>query len=219
MPPRPFILVLVSRPARCPSDNGYASPSCCRTRTSATAAIANVPGLPEDARADRHLLIRGSSSPADKRLAKPERRQRYFATRTPPGRRAPSINARTAGSGDCRARPSPGRSRADAPAPARRPAQRHPAAPPRLPHPARESSTSTWRPRPGRHEPDPGRRCILRSKPPPEELGGAVHRQPAQVQQDGGDLDPQRHAARRASRKFSRRPAQVALLAPHQARS
>src|SRR5689334_7220630 len=41
---------------------------------------------------------------------------------------------------------------------------------------------------------DPGHHAGRRH---PEQLGGAVHRQPAQVQQHRRDLDPQRHAARR----------------------
>jgi hypothetical protein len=51
----------------------------------------------------------------------------------------------------------------------------------------------------------------------PEQLGGAVHRQAAQVQQHRLDLDPQRHAARR--RVGEVQPAglaQVALLAAHE---
>src|SRR4051794_14446644 len=50
-----------------------------------------------------------------------------------------------------------------------------------------------------------------------EQLGGAVHRQPAQVQQHRLDLDPQRHAARR--RVGEVQPAglaAVALLAAHE---
>src|SRR5690348_5208541 len=41
---------------------------------------------------------------------------------------------------------------------------------------------------------DPGHHAGRRH---PEQLGGAVHRQPAQVEQHRRDLDPQRHAARR----------------------
>src|SRR5690242_7109610 len=52
----------------------------------------------------------------------------------------------------------------------------------------------------------------------PQELGGPVHRQPAQVEEHGGDLDPERHAARRGVGEVEpARLAAVALLAPHQA--
>src|SRR4051812_6877247 len=62
---------------------------------------------------------------------------------------------------------------------------------------------------------DPGHHAGRRH---PEQLGGAVHRQPAQVQEHGRDLDPQRHAARRGVGEVQpARPAAVALLAPHQA--
>src|SRR3954453_8916614 len=50
-----------------------------------------------------------------------------------------------------------------------------------------------------------------------EQLGGAVHRQPAQVQQNRLDLDPQRHDARRRVGEVQPSGlAQVALLAPHE---
>src|SRR4051794_965087 len=61
---------------------------------------------------------------------------------------------------------------------------------------------------------DPGLHAGRRD---PEQLGGAVHRQAAQVQQHRLDLDPQRHAARR--RVGEVQPAglaQVALLAAHE---
>jgi hypothetical protein len=62
---------------------------------------------------------------------------------------------------------------------------------------------------------DPGHHAGGRD---PEQLGGAVHRQPAQVEQDGRDLDPQRHAARRGVGEVEpARLAAVALLAAHQA--
>src|SRR3954469_409072 len=51
-----------------------------------------------------------------------------------------------------------------------------------------------------------------------EQLGGAVHRQPAQVQQHRLDLDPQRHPARRGVGEVQpARLAAVALLAAHEA--
>src|SRR3954467_10519453 len=51
-----------------------------------------------------------------------------------------------------------------------------------------------------------------------EQLGGAVHRQPAQVQQHRLDLDPERHPARRGVGEVQpARLAAVALLAPHEA--
>src|SRR3954451_15014671 len=50
-----------------------------------------------------------------------------------------------------------------------------------------------------------------------EQLGGAVHRQAAQVQQHRLDLDPQRHAARRRVGEVQpARLAAVALLAAHE---
>src|SRR3954451_8615949 len=50
-----------------------------------------------------------------------------------------------------------------------------------------------------------------------QELGGAVHRQPAQVEQHRLDLDPQRHAARRRVGEVQpARLAAVALLAAHE---
>src|SRR5437764_9498756 len=50
-----------------------------------------------------------------------------------------------------------------------------------------------------------------------QELGGAVHRQPAQVQQHRLDLDPQRHAARRGVGEVQPAGlAAVALLAAHE---
>src|SRR4051812_28323445 len=50
-----------------------------------------------------------------------------------------------------------------------------------------------------------------------EQLGGAVHRQPAQVEQHRLDLDPQRHAARRRVGEVQpARLAAVALLAAHE---
>src|SRR3954454_23755883 len=52
----------------------------------------------------------------------------------------------------------------------------------------------------------------------PEQLGGAVHRQPAQVQQHRLHLDPERHPARRGVGEVQpARLAAVALLAPHEA--
>src|SRR4051795_8191881 len=51
-----------------------------------------------------------------------------------------------------------------------------------------------------------------------QELGGAVHRQPAQVEEHRRDLDPERHAARRRVGEVQpARPAAVALLAAHEA--
>src|SRR3954451_6727849 len=51
-----------------------------------------------------------------------------------------------------------------------------------------------------------------------QQLGGAVHRQPAQVQQHGRDLDPQRHAARRGVGEVQPAGlAAVALQALHEA--
>src|SRR3954447_19134092 len=51
-----------------------------------------------------------------------------------------------------------------------------------------------------------------------EQLGGAVHRQPAQVQQHRLDLDPERHPARRGVGEVQpARLAAVALLAAHEA--
>src|SRR3954463_10094531 len=62
---------------------------------------------------------------------------------------------------------------------------------------------------------DPGHHAGRRH---PEQLGGAVHRQPAQAHQDGGALAPQRHAARRGVGEVQPAGlAAVALLAPHQA--
>src|SRR3954453_21193538 len=50
-----------------------------------------------------------------------------------------------------------------------------------------------------------------------QELGGAVHRQPAQVEQHRLHLDPQRHAARRGVGEVQpARLAAVALLAAHE---
>src|SRR4051812_3407773 len=51
----------------------------------------------------------------------------------------------------------------------------------------------------------------------PEQLGGAVHRQPAQVEEHRRDLDPERHAARRRVGEVQPAgPAAVALLAAHE---
>src|SRR3954454_13682224 len=62
---------------------------------------------------------------------------------------------------------------------------------------------------------DPG---LHRGRRHAEQLGGAVHRQPAQVQQQRLDLDPQRHATgRRVSEVQPARFAAVALLAAHEA--
>jgi hypothetical protein len=50
-----------------------------------------------------------------------------------------------------------------------------------------------------------------------QQLGGAVHRQPAQVEEHGRDLDPQRHAARRRVGEVQPAAlAAVALLAAHE---
>src|SRR4051794_25827314 len=49
------------------------------------------------------------------------------------------------------------------------------------------------------------------------QLGGAVHRQPAQVEEHRRDLDPERHAARRRVGEVQPAgPAAVALLAAHE---
>src|SRR3954451_8921038 len=51
-----------------------------------------------------------------------------------------------------------------------------------------------------------------------QQLGGAVHRQPAQVEQDGRDLDPERHPARRRIGEVQPAGlAAVALQALHEA--
>jgi hypothetical protein len=51
-----------------------------------------------------------------------------------------------------------------------------------------------------------------------QQLGGAVHRQPAQVQQHGRDLDPERHPARRGVGEVEPAGlAPVALQALHEA--
>src|SRR3954470_20004347 len=62
---------------------------------------------------------------------------------------------------------------------------------------------------------DPG---LHRGRRHAEQLGGAAHRQPAQVQQQRLDLDPQRHATgRRVGEVQPARLAAVALLAAHEA--
>jgi hypothetical protein len=62
---------------------------------------------------------------------------------------------------------------------------------------------------------DPGLHAGRRD---PQQLGGAVHRQPAQVQQHRLDLDPERHPARRGVGEVQpARLAAVALLAAHEA--